>query len=937
MHNFDKKDTQKIYRDQSSLGMVRRAKTLITIMILILSVQIAKSKQLEFGDNIENNPFVIEGSELKVFVGCNGTGISDANVYLEREDLIQLHAKTNETGYATFDIPYVNFSIPCKLKALKQAYGSTELSIWVIDRPKLYILAPRVVEEGKEIEIRVIDQDLRGVPDAILSIDGEEILTNETGCCRYIAPQVGFSTYVLLEARKDGYEQSEEIKLWIADNRSSNLKAPLWVYEGEYFEIRYEGEGNVRIVFGDETFEGSNVEIEAPELNQTKVYQIRVYDENNSLLDYRFVVILDRERRAILSSPSTVIEKERFNVSLLSLESLEPIQGIKLRFYEDTKLTDINGSAEFEAPQINEDYKLFSIEVLDSNISCGTRYIWVEKPEELSLSIEGPSTVKSGENVTYNVTDMSGNKVFAVLTVENTTFYAWNGTAEIKIPDVEESKFVYLTARSPGYLKAQKMIYIMSRERRLVVECEDSVNEGESFSILIKDQDGNPVKNATVWFNFKCYETDENGEIDLIAPDVLLSTRYLIYVEKEGYLSASKWITIMESGIGEKFLKIIAPLALHPWQDFEVRVVNAEGEGIEGVDVEMRYGLIDVSSKTDENGYLEMNAPPLGNDEYITLIATKDGYVTDTILVRLLPEYPNLPSLVVTPSKTSLTEGEDFILQVKDENGKAVEGAEIWIDGELYQYASDSNGIVACKAPYVEIDRSCFIYATKEGYNFGYTWVKVINRIEFEEPLDIEVNDTVYEGDRFDVVVRDSSGEPVQGIYVWFNSMKKKTNTSGMTSFVAPYVEKDSYKLIGIESDEYVPSYRLIRVLDRYNEEPALNISTPPKIFEGETIDIVVKDAYGYAVKDVTIIVNGQIIGSTDESGKFHFEAPYVDHDSTIEIIAIKSGYISSSTFIEIKNREKGFFEENWYLLPVIALVIMIAIFAYFRYRQYII
>ncbi|RLF42858.1 MAG: hypothetical protein DRN18_01590, partial [Thermoplasmata archaeon] len=599
--------------------------------------------------------------------------------------------------------------------------------------------------------------------------------------------------------------------------------------------------------------------------------------------------------------------------------------------------TDINGSAEFEAPQINEDYKLFSIEVLDSNISCGTRYIWVEKPEELSLSIEGPSTVKSGENVTYNVTDMSGNKVFAVLTIENTTFYAWNGTAEIKIPDVEESKFVYLTARSPGYLKAQKMIYIMSRERRLVVECEDSVNEGESFSILIKDQDGNPVKNATVWFNFKCYETDENGEIDLIAPDVLLSTRYLIYVEKEGYLSASKWITIMESGIGEKFLEIIAPLALHPWQDFEVRVVNAEGEGIEGVDVEMRYGLIDVSSKTDENGYLEMNAPPLGNDEYITLIATKDGYVTDTILVRLLPEYPNLPSLVVTPSKTSLTEGEDFILQVKDENGKAVEGAEIWIDGELYQYASDSNGIVACKAPYVEIDRSCFIYATKEGYNLGYTWVKVINRIEFEEPLDIEVNDTVYEGDRFDVVVRDSSGEPVQGIYVWFNSMKKKTNTSGMTSFVAPYVEKDSYKLIGIESDEYVPSYRLIRVLDRYNEEPALNISTPPKIFEGETIDIVVKDAYGYAVKDATIIVNGQIVGSTDESGKFHFEAPYVDHDSTIEIIAIKSGYISSSTFIEIKNREKGFFEENWYLLPVIALVIMIAIFAYFRYRQYII
>ena len=918
--------------------MVRRAGIVAVAIILIFSIQIAKSKQLEFSEEIKNNPFVLEESELEIFVGCNGTGVSNADVYLERENLMQLHSKTNETGFASFEIPHVNFSVPCKLKALKQGYEPIESKIWIVNKPKLYISAPKIIEEGKEVEIRVIDQDLKGVSDAILSIDGEEVLTNETGYYKYIAPQVGFSTYVKLEARKDGYEQSEEIKLWIADNRSSDLVAPLWIYEGETFEIIYKGKESVRIAFGDNIFEGNNIDITAPYLNETKVYQIRAYDKNDSLLDYRFIVVLDRKERALISSPSTVFEQDRFNITLFSLEDLKPIQGIKIRFSGDTEITDVNGVAEFQAPQINEDYELLSLEVMDNNISSDPRYIWVEKPEELSLVIEGPSTVRSGDNVTYNVTDVNGNRVFAVLTIDNSTFYAINGTARIKIPDAEKSRYAYLIAKSPGYSQAEKIIYILSREKRLVIESKDSVKEGESFSIVVKDQDGNPVKDATVWFNFRYYETDDNGKIRLIAPDVLLSTRYLIYAEKEDYLSTSKWITIIESGIGEKFLEIIAPLALSPWQDFEIRAIDARGEGIEGVNIEMKYGSIDITSQTDEDGYLRMNAPPpIEEDEYITLIATKEGYAQDTILIRLIPESPNLPYLVISPSKTSLMEGEDFVLQVKDEKGEAVEGADVWIDGKLYQYKSDSNGIVTCNAPYVDIDRSCFIYATKEGYNFGYTWIKVINRIEFEEPLCIEVNDTVYEGENFDIIVKDSSGEPVQGVYVWFNSIKKKTDSNGIVSFTAPYVEKDSYMLIGVESEEYVPSYRLIKVLDKYNEEPSLNISMPPKIFEGESIDIVVKDIYGYIVKNATIIIDGQISGYTDENGRFHFKAPEVDHDSIIEIIATKSGYRSSLKYIEIKNREKSFLEENWYLIPIIALVLVIAVFAYFYYRQYII
>ncbi|HHF58572.1 MAG TPA: hypothetical protein ENL44_00010 [Thermoplasmatales archaeon] len=324
------------------------------------------------------------------------------------------------------------------------------------------------------------------------------------------------------------------------------------------------------------------------------------------------------------------------------------------------------------------------------------------------------------------------------------------------------------------------------------------------------------------------------------------------------------------------------------------------------------------------------------SDDTFTITATKDGYATDSVIIHLYKTSPTLPDLKVYASPTTVEEGRDFIIQIEDENGNPVEGALLYIDGRICNDASDKNGIIVCRAPYVEIDRSCFLYALKEGYNFGYSWIEVTNRAEIEEPLNIEVNDTVYEGERFTVKLEDMSGNPVKGAVVWFGSLKEKTDKDGTVSFTAPSVREDTYMLLGVSSNRYSPCYKLIKVIDRY-KEVALEICVPPKLMEGEDIDIAVRDAYGYLIDNATIIINGEIAGYTDENGKLRIKLPEVDHDITIDILAVKPGYVSAHEELLIKNRGKSFFEENWFLIPAIILIFLIAVFAYFYYRQYIV
>ncbi|HEC82201.1 MAG TPA: hypothetical protein ENI42_07270 [Thermoplasmatales archaeon] len=383
-------------------------------------------------------------------------------------------------------------------------------------------------------------------------------------------------------------------------------------------------------------------------------------------------------------------------------------------------------------------------------------------------------------------------------------------------------------------------------------------------------------------------------------------------------------------------MKLITPLAVSPWNEFTVKVIDKSGKGLPDADIKIEYEDSLTELKTNDLGETTIRAPIMTGDSFFTITATKKGYIKDSEIVMLMKKNQMLDDLTVKTADSEVNEGKEIVITVES-NGKTVDDANIWVDGNLLPYQTDDTGRVSCPAPYVLVDRPCFILATKTGYNFGYTWLTVHNEVETMETPLIETQNMVYETESFNVTVKTGVGKPLQGVNVWFNGLQKTTDADGKTSFTAPAVSTNTYFLLSINERNFAPAFKLIKVLDKSDddEEAKLVISTVPIVLEEEEFTVTVKDRYGYLVKGAYVTFNNQIQKKTDEHGMVTFTAPEVSHDSKLRIEAIKSGYDSGIAYIEVKNREPGFFEQYWLTLTAIIIVIVIAAFAYLYYKQY--
>mgnify|MGYP000200343731 CR=1 FL=1 len=166
---------------------------------------------------------------------------------------------------------------------------------------------------------------------------------------------------------------------------------------------------------------------------------------------------------------------------------------------------------------------------------------------------------------------------------------------------------------------------------RLHIDAADKVSSGEYFTVSVFDPS---LKNTTPYlvnvliiFNNKEYviTEEDNGEITLLAPQVVTNTTYMIEAYKGNYLPGFKNITVMPAkhnystlvitlksftvDANEKFLVIVTDEEGNPIEDATVRIENFTGKGTSGF--------------TDKNGYAYLIAP---NVDEITILAQKDGY-----------------------------------------------------------------------------------------------------------------------------------------------------------------------------------------------------------------------------------------------------------------------------------------------------------------------
>lgn len=118
-----------------------------------------------------------------------------------------------------------------------------------------------------------------------------------------------------------------------------------------------------------------------------------------------------------------------------------------------------------------------------------------------------------------------------------------SGVATIQAPQVDEDTAYTITASKDGYTPAEETITILNKLPKLIVTLDKyTVNANEKFSVVVKDENENPIANATVVIQDVFGEdaiatTNSGGRAWLVAPEV--GGEITIMAQKDGYVEGT--------------------------------------------------------------------------------------------------------------------------------------------------------------------------------------------------------------------------------------------------------------------------------------------------------------------------------------------------------------------------------------------------------------
>jgi hypothetical protein len=336
---------------------------------------------------------------------------------------------------------------------------------------------------------------------------------------------------------------------------------------------------------------------------------------------------------------------------------------------------------------------------------------------------------------------------------------------------------------------------------------------------------------------------------------------------------------------------------------------------------------------SDVNGRVLIDAPAMINQDFFVIQFSKSGYKLlsglASIEVFLFDELVGMDlSVDLVPSEVN--EGELVRAQVTDQTGVGVKDVSIWVGGSRLSSVTDASGVLEFRSPVVFFDQEQYIYAIKEGYNFGSARLTIRNNPLSSPGLFIDVETVVNASSLFLVTIADLDDDPVGDVEVWFNGEYMVTNESGDIWFVAPAVEETKVFMINASREGFVPSSAMVEITaSNIVGAGALVVSVVPSVLERDRFSVTVKSDSGLFVSGARVSFQGTLY-YTDYTGSVEIMAPEVSWDDTVEIVVSRVGYVSSSSEVVIKNVE-GF--PYWFIVAVIVVVLIVGVTMYYRNR----
>jgi len=485
---------------------------------------------------------------------------------------------------------------------------------------------------------------------------------------------------------------------------------------------------------------------------------------------------------------------------------------------------------------------------------------YISGDETVSIGLSSSEDEK--HELTVDVEDESGNSVEdADIKVDGETKDT-NSRGRVRFEleegdyDVEASKEGYSSSSSEVDLDRDKTV-------DLTLEQEDERNE---LTVEVTDTDGNGLNNAEVEVGGETKDTNSRGRVRFSLGD----GSYNIQASKEGYTSRST----REYVSGDESVSIELSSMESETFDLTVEVEDDYGNSLDDVDVEVDGETKDTNSRGRVRFSLEE-----GDYE---VEASKEGYDSESRDVEIDGSDESIDFTLEEDDE----EENGLTVNVEDEDGDAVDGADVEVDGEMKD--TNSRGRVRFSLE----DGGYWVDVSKIGYNSEREYVRMDGR---DKSIDIEIsrddnNDDDEEKFDLTVEVRDEGGDRISDADVEVDGEMKDTNSRGRVRFS---LENGFYDVIA-EKRGYSSEYEEVRI-DGADESVTLYLDEKDDYREYD-LNVAVEDQYGNRV-DEAVVTADNARDRTDSDGEAYFRDL---REGSYRVVASKDGYLPDSRSLEL-------------------------------------
>lgn len=444
---------------------------------------------------------------------------------------------------------------------------------------------------------------------------------------------------------------------------------------------------------------------------------------------------------------------------------------------------------------------------------------------------------------------------------------------------------------------------VVTGSYQLFIDAPYQVQEGASFDIYVFYYNGSvniSADGVLVTFQYASGQQHGytvNGLVSFLAPLINESSETAtLLAEKAGFLSATTEIHILNQQPPENQLQISAPLSVQEGENFPVYVIDTNELPINNALVTFLYPGGQQQHST-LNGTTWFTAPVYnesqGNATSGTLLAEKEGYSSASVGITILHASPNLQLVITAPSQ--VLEGSQFEITVRADS-TPIQG--VAVDFSNGHYVTNSYGVAILTAPLVSNTTSFSITASKNGYLPAQVWISVVDSSSGPAQLQISVPSQVKEGTSFDVLIT-VNGNTIQNALVVFDDKTYTSNALGKVTLTAPSVDETKGLTITASKSGYLSAMVTIIVT---NTVPQLSIDAPSSITEGMPFEVTVT-VVTLPVDNAAILFNNKTY-HTNTSGQVLLTAPLVDYSTDYTLTALKDGYLSAISTIDVLNEE---------------------------------